>query len=428
MPTWNTECLEQYCMNKTAKYTITTLAAAAMPLYAGELSPATSESVVNEPSAVKKYIDFSLNARLRYEFREDDPLDPSHSGTIRLRPGITILPKHDVSFFVEGEYTAALIDDFNGGAGPFSNPNVAGNTVIADPDNFELNQAYVQYKKNGFTAKVGRQRYILDNAAFVGNVGWRQNEQTLDAATVAYKGDDFWVSYAYANRVNRIFGVDADGVGQAFEGDIHLVNGWKNFGDVKVGAYGYFLDLDEASSNGLANNASSNTYGAYIKYNGFHGEYAIQEDGGDSTTGRGSTDYYHVWYGTKAGKVALKFGVESRDVNFATPLATVHAFEGWADRFLASRLGVPGTGPGFDDGLTDAYFVASTKVSDVSLKGIFHYFANRDLNQDIGWEVDFVATKPLFEGATLLTKLAYFNGDEADDEIVQATAQIDYAF
>ena len=32
--------------------------------------------------------------------------------------------------------------------------------------------------------KVGRQRIILDNARFVGNVGFRQLEQTFDAARI----------------------------------------------------------------------------------------------------------------------------------------------------------------------------------------------------------------------------------------------------
>lgn len=54
---------------------------------------------------------------------------------------------------------------------------------MADPECTEANQAYLQMKLGTFTGIAGRQRVILDNARFIGNVGWRQNEQTYDAVT-----------------------------------------------------------------------------------------------------------------------------------------------------------------------------------------------------------------------------------------------------
>ena len=205
-----------------------------------------------------KILDFSFDARVRYEFREEGNLDASHAGTVRLRPGLTLLPDGPFSIYAEGEFTTALVEDFLAGS-PDLEPYTPGNTPIFDPETNELNQAYAQYKKNGFQVRVGRQRYILDNSAFVGNLIWWQNEQTLDAATLSYTTDDYAVSYAYANQVNRIFGSDAKGLLKELEGDIHLLNGWKNFGDVKVGGYAYLIDFDEAPNNDFVNRASSNT-------------------------------------------------------------------------------------------------------------------------------------------------------------------------
>ena len=39
----------------------------------------------------------------------------------------------------------------------------------------------------GTTVTLGRQRIVLDDHRFVGNVGWRQNEQTFDAIRVVNK-------------------------------------------------------------------------------------------------------------------------------------------------------------------------------------------------------------------------------------------------
>jgi len=384
----------------------------------------SSQSIVNEDFTKTSYIDFSVDARLRYEFREEGLADPSHAATFRVRPGITLLPNNPLNFFVEGEFTQALIEDFNSGPQPSLTTTVAGNTNIFDPNTTELNRAYVQYEKNGFKAKVGRQRYVLDDAAFVGNLIWRQNEQTYDAASVSYKGNDYWVSYAYANRVNRIFGSDADGVVQALEGDIHLLNGWKKFGETKVGAYAYLLDFDGAAGNAFANRASSNTYGAYVDYKGFHFEYAIQEDGGDSNLDRGTTDYAHAYYETHVGNFHLKGGLEYLDADFYTPLSTVHKFNGWADRFIGTRLGLADS-----SGINNFYLHAGTKVADVSLKGFVHYFYDDSFNQDFGWEVDFLAIKPICKNAKVVSKLAYYNGGAtADDDITQASIQIDYSF
>lgn len=378
------------------------------------------------PSDKPKLIDFSVNARARYEYREAGALEASHAGTLRVRPGITFLPEGPFTLFVESEHTLALIDDYQVGTpqSAILDPFTANNTPIGDPETNELNQAYAQFKKDDFKIKVGRQRYILDNAAFIGNVGWRQNEQTLDAVSIANKYGAYSFSYAYANKVNRIFGSDALGAVRALEGDVHLFNNSYKFESFTLGGYLYHMDFDEVSFAF----ASNSTYGVYADFDlgpgKVHAEYAYQTDATDGQLGY-SASYAHVKYGQKVGSYSVHAGVEYLEDGFVTPLATVHAYNGFADNFIGNRLGLVNSW----EGLTDFYAGASTKISDVALKGFVHYYADDSLNEDYGWELDFVAAKPIAKNTKLVAKLAYYNGGfTSDDEIKQASVQIDYSF
>lgn len=159
-------------------------------------------------------IQFSGDFRARYEFREEETFDASNALTVRGRLGLKIGDFNGFSAFVEGEGTWAIVDDFASNPlpaglqspGGLTDPYQFGNTFIGDPNNYEINQAYLKYAKEGLAITVGRQRIIRNAAAFIGNVGWRQNEQTFDAAQIAYSNDNFTASYVYSNRVQRIFG------------------------------------------------------------------------------------------------------------------------------------------------------------------------------------------------------------------------------
>src|SRR5690606_17124389 len=82
--------------------------------------------------------------------------------------------------------------------------------TIADPETTEVNQSYVQYKQNAFTARLGRQDIRLDNQRFVGAVPWRQDFQTFDALNLEYKTEKFGVNYTYVDQRNRIFAEAGD--------------------------------------------------------------------------------------------------------------------------------------------------------------------------------------------------------------------------
>jgi hypothetical protein len=71
--------------------------------------------------------------------------------------------------------------NFNSGA----NGHGARPQVI-DPPGIELNQLWLGWKGTRANIALGRQRLLFDNQRWVGNSGWRQNEQTFDALALEF--------------------------------------------------------------------------------------------------------------------------------------------------------------------------------------------------------------------------------------------------
>ncbi len=206
----------------------------------------------------------NVNVRLRYEQVDQTGLaNQSFAPTIRTRVGYTTAPLYGFQAMVEGVNVSDI--------GPELNYNAAGanhqgtRPIVADPPLTDLNQAWVGYSyTNLVTAKVGQQVIDLDNQRFIGDVGWRQNEQTFDAAAIGVSPfKDFNLYYGYVWDVHRVFG-DVNGLptkNDNFDSDSHLINvsysGWK-YG--RFVGYSYLLDL----SNPAGNNNSCATYGGYF--------------------------------------------------------------------------------------------------------------------------------------------------------------------
>jgi hypothetical protein len=169
---------------------------------------------------------FNLNARLRYEYADQSGgTPPAHAATIRTRFGYTTAPLYGFQLMIEGENVTAF-DKGSYAPGPGS---PVPKDVVSDPTGTELNQVWLGYSNTNYMVSVkgGRQAIVLDNARFIGDVGWRQNQQTFDAVGAKYspvKGLD--LSYSYVWNVNRIFGNDgslAAGTSN-FDSDSHLIN------------------------------------------------------------------------------------------------------------------------------------------------------------------------------------------------------------
>ena len=148
--------------------------------------------------------------RYRYENVDQDGFsDDANASTVRLRLNYKTGSWQKWSGFAEFDYVGEVfLNDFNSLGG--SSPNRDQYPVVADPKGTDLNQLYLDYTPSAqANFRLGRQRIVLDNFRFVGDVGWRQNPQTYDGVGITYSGwKNTEVFYSYNAAVQRIFGND----------------------------------------------------------------------------------------------------------------------------------------------------------------------------------------------------------------------------
>lgn len=388
------------------------------------LCAGTPQAVVTPPSQ-GDWITPLIDIRTRYEFADVDGTDVSHAWTFRERLGLKTMAWNGFSGLVEGEFSQAAVDDYNGGA-PGADPFDPANSPILDPETNELNQAYLQYEGFDSIVRAGRQRIVYDNSAFIGDVIWRQNQQTYDAISLSNNSiDGLTFNYAYLNQVNRIFGSEADAAlapGFANVEDIaasaHLFNAsYTGIKGLTLGGYAYIMNFENVGA------WDNNTFGLSAKGEmlgiTLYGELAWQDKA--ATAGDEEALYAHVTAtkdlalgDTKLG--ALTLGMEHLDAGFKTPLATVHAFNGFADVTDAARIS------GAHNGLTDLY-VAHTipVVFGIKWTNVVHAMGDNDLSGGYGWEYDSMLVKKFDDHFTAIAKFAWFNS-EGDDYTTNAVA------
>lgn len=390
-------------MTHTSLIAVLTLGLSAFTGQAGDYSG--KELILNdeEPSLV----DISLNTRLRYEYGELNGLDLSHAWTVRNRVGL--LTKKMGGFQAYAEYEGTVAADRDQYFAP-GTERPTGQTPIADAESHELNQAWVSYTTadDVWGLKVGRQNINLDGQRFIGTVGWRQNSQTYDAATLTWNPNaDLSVFYGYVSRVDRIFGSETVIPGfDDFEGSSHLFNA--KYKGLPFGVLtGYVYSLDLHNDAGDAN--SSDTFGFslagdFIADSAYYLEYAHQTDA-YSNPNDYSANYVHANVaksflpGVKT-TVGYEYLGSDNGVGFATPLATLHKFNGFADQFLATPAG----------GLSDAYISFGTKIAGINFVAGYHYFWDDGFDVSLGQEIDLVASKAITDNISVLAKAAFYDG------------------
>ena len=379
------------------------------------------------PDAIAKG-KFNINVRLRYEQADEEGVGAitrdSYAPTLRTRFGYTTAPLYGFQGMLEGVNVSAL--------GPEHNYNAAGSNgqgarpVVADPPLTRLDQAWLAYSyTNWISAKVGQQQINLDNQRFVGDVGWRQNMQTYDAVSARSEPvDHLDLYYAYLWDVHRVFG-DVSGLPAAnkdFDSWSHLINiSWSGWKYGRFAGYAYLLDLHNAVA-GDPNSCA--TYGGYFAGQApisdnvsvdYRAEFAWQTEYADSAL-RYGTEYYNLEGGASIKPFAFGAGCEDLGsgantgagggrASFRTPLATLHAFNGWDDVFLATPA----------NGLRDLYGYAQVMLPAVRipLRFVFHKFDADYGGGDYGNEFDVVASKKFGKCWTALVKYAYYNGQDA---------------
>jgi hypothetical protein len=272
---------------------------------------------------------------------------------------------------------------------------------------------------------LGRQRINLDNQRFIGSVAWRQNEQTFDGALTQLKPlDGLTLNYAYLDQVNTVFGPDNgryDNVTNPanIDGHSHLINAQYVFmPQLTATAYSYLLDLDNIAVAPTAAEGTLSSQTSGLRLNGvvagvsYALEYAQQKDYGDNPLELDS-EYYLAELGYTLKGVQLKAGYEvlggdngNGNRAFQTPLATKHAFQGWADQFLTTPA----------DGIEDAYVGVTAPLLGGTLQAWYHDFSTEQGSDEYGNEIDLSYAHPIpgVKGLVGLLKYAtYDSGDKA---------------
>ena len=376
----------------------------------------------------------SLDVRLRWENVDQDGIaKEANALTLRARPGLEF-SKGDWRVLTEVEGTIAPGNNyFNGLNGKTQYP------LVADPKNVELNRFQIQYKgikKTTFT--VGRQRINIEDQRFVGSVGWRQNEQTFDAARVEYgdpKGFQADLTYAWSDRT--IWGIDGTGGRQqAISGDNVFATASYPTPVGKLTAFAFLVDQDEAVVQAFRN--SSQSFGA--RFAGtrplsktakvtYALSYARQSDFHHNPNDY-SADYALAELGAEISAFKLGVGYELLGADkgvaftsFQTPLATLHKFQGWADKFLTTPA----------NGVQDYYAQAGYGLKKVAgldainALVVYHRFDSDRLDQHYGneWDASLTAKKGRWAATA---KLASYDADDFATDTRKLWLQLEWIY
>ena len=269
--------------------------------------------------------------------------------------------------------------------------------IVNDPDVTELNRAQLTWTPSAaLQVTAGRQRINIDDQRFVGGVAWRQDEQTFDAVRADVAVGRFKATYAYVTHINRILGELRD-----WDSDSHLFNAtWSPAEALRLQGFVYALDFGNSAAN------SSITKGVKASGKAWLGLYQLAYN---ATFARQS-DYRHNTPNFDLDYVAadvagtfdiytIKAAYESLEGDgtrgFTTPLATVHAFNGWSDAFVS-----PGGNKSFVDGIKDLNLGLNVKPrfratyffnSDLIVR--YHDFDDQRTGADLGheWDAQFTA-------------------------------------
>lgn len=294
------------------------------------------------PTLACAQVSTEWNWRVRNEHVEDHAFaHDADATTLRLRLGAKFAWSDEWSALVEGEGIVA------GGAHDDGTNARRDLPAIIDPAGAEWNQAWVAFKRDGKQVTLGRQRVTFGHQRWVGNSGWRQNEQTFDALSAQWHvRDNLDVRYAWFDRVHRVAGDDARDP-LARERDLATHAFWLQWTSGATWQWQAFALLHEDQDVHAASTATTGlristtrppkTQGPSIAL-----EYALQRDYADNPL-HFAHAYWRMEPAWTFAHATGRLGWEHLGGNgrhaLQTPLASLHAFNGWADKFNTTPPG-----------------------------------------------------------------------------------------
>jgi hypothetical protein len=364
-----------------------------------------------------------VTLRYRFEDVDDEAFEKeARASTLRTTLSYRTGVYRGFRLFLEAENVTELgAEDLfdNRGAGDLGN-GVTDRPVIADPEITELHQTFLRFEDSKTTVDLGRQALVVGDERFVGPVGWRQNHQSFDALNVIQRslpGTTF--RYIYLDNVNRVFGDDLPLAGHLLRGEVETVAG-------KVAAFGLRLDFDRPAHAGL----STTTYG--LELDGEHPvgghqflyelEAATQRETGDNPR-RIDADYLHAVLGLGLRGWSVRLGWEvlagsPGEGSFQTPLATLHKWNGWADKFLVTPA----------NGLEDLYLRLTGQPKPFGWTVAYHRFVAESGGLDHGRELDLEGTYQAPWKQSFALKAAFYRADDFSTDTTKLWVQTGYAF
>ncbi len=340
----------------------------------------------------------TLEVRPRYETVDQTGLQDAEAFTVRTMLGYTTAPFDGLSASVQ------LIDVAHAGNAYNSLRN--GETkyaTIRDPGGANVNQAFVSYAGlPQTTIKAGRQIIALDDQRFVGNVNFAQNMQTFDAVTIENGSIPYTTLHAgYIWGIKNVLNEYVPTQTYLAEGSV------ARFKFLKIDGFGYWYgnDASRVIPGAVAcavvgiRACNSATYGvrvsgtvslpATIKLS-YEGTFANQRpyDGGSALI---NADYWHA--GAKITFAPVSLGLDEMvmgsnsngSYGFQTPLATRHAFNGWAETFLTTPA----------KGLNSKYITLGIAPEKLTLQASYYDYHSDYQSLHYGSEWDLSAGYPL---------------------------------
>ncbi|CAI8746365.1 Alginate export protein [Methylocaldum szegediense] len=352
---------------------------------------------------------FNIDLRYRFEYVDQANLpEVAKADTLRARIGYLTPTFQGFQAFAEYEGTQDIFsNDYNS-----TWNDKTRHPVISDPQKNEVNQLWIAYSGVPETVfKVGRQRIIFDNHRFIGNVVWRQLEQTYDSIVITNTSlPDTTITAGYLWKVqdvtSRTIGMNSPVFNIAYTG----------FPYGKLIVHGEWLDYDNARESyptQTFNTLSNSTQTVGVRFEGttsltdnikalYAAEYAWQEDYADNPKDF-KVDYWMAEGGLDLWGFVFKGSFEElgsdNGQGFRTPLATLHAFQGWADKFLVTP----------PDGIRDVYGTLKTSLYGVDIWFVYHDFRDDTGNIRYGEEFDVQVEKKFGKHYALLFKFADYN-------------------
>lgn len=265
--------------------------------------------------------------------------------------------------------------------------------TVVDPVLSQLNQLYVEFKG----LKVGRQLLNADNQRFLGAVGWRQNDQTFTGATYTngtlIPKTEF--SIGHLTKAHLITGV-TKGIAA---NTLNLKFTFIPKGNLR--AFHYDFEEETAITTSFAHNG--------LRLDGdvwklFYDVSAVRQRKFKNATDAGTKEVEYRFFGlgfrfTK--DFSLMAAQETLEGGFKTPYATLHAWNGWADRFLATPA----------NGLVDNYLQFKGKAKAFTFEATAHAFKAETNGAKYGTEVNASVEYKFRPWLSFLAKAANYKAD-----------------